>query len=124
MNFAQRVFLAAGVFGCAILPPMFFLEDFYGRQMPPPITHPEFYYGFVGITLAFQILYLLIAWDPLRYRPIMLIGALGKASFFATIAVLVARGRAPLQPALLVVPDLVFAVLFVVAFLRVAKRAR
>ena len=81
MTFAQRLFLAAGIFGLVMLPPMYFLEDFYGRQVPPPIEHPELYYGFVGITLAWQLMYLLIAWDPRRYRPVMLVGAFGKGSF-------------------------------------------
>jgi hypothetical protein len=117
MRFSQRLFLIAGIFGVAILPPMYFFEDFFGRQVPPPITHPEFYYGFIGVTFAFQIVYLFIAWDPLRYRPMMLVGAFGKGSFVVALAVLVAQGRVPFGPALMVAPDLIFAVLFVHAYL-------
>ena len=89
-------FLIAGVFGLVMLPPMYFLEDYLGRQVPPPITHLEIYYGFVGVTLAWQIGYLVIATDPARYRPFMLLGALGKGSFAISTAILVALGRAPL----------------------------
>ena len=121
MKFTQRVFLIAGVFGLAILPAMYFLEGFYGRQVPPPITHPEFFYGFVGVTLAFQIVYLFIGWDPPRYRPLMLVGALGKGSFVVAVAVLIAVGRVPVGPALLVAPDLIFAVLFVYAYVVTGK---
>jgi hypothetical protein len=117
MKFSQRLFLIAGIFGVAILPPMYFLENFYGRQVPPAITHPEFYYGFVGVTLAFQLLYLFVAADPQRYRPMMLVGALGKGSFVVAVALLLALGRAPIGPALAVAPDLVFATLFVYAYM-------
>ncbi|HVU86560.1 MAG TPA: hypothetical protein VHD36_04525 [Pirellulales bacterium] len=116
MKFAQRVFLIAAAFGLLILPPMYFLEDFLGRQVPPPITHPEIYYGFVSVTLAWQIGYLLIGIDPLRYRPFMLLGAFAKGSFVLSTALLVALERAPLGPSLVVLPDAIFAVLFVTAY--------
>jgi len=53
----------------------------------------------------------------LRYRPMMLVGAFGKGSFVVALAVLVAQGRVPFGPALMVAPDLIFAVLFVHAYL-------
>src|SRR5579863_6143144 len=123
MAFARRTFLIAAVFGLSILTLMFFLEGFYGRQMPPEINHPELYYGFVGVTLAWQIAYLMIGLDPLRYRPFMLLGALAKGSFVGAVAVLVAQGRTPAGPALLVAPDFIFAALFVYAFI-VTDKAR
>ena len=45
-----------------------------GLDNPPPVTHPEFYYGFVGVALAFQLVFLTIASDPLKYRPLILAG--------------------------------------------------
>ncbi len=51
---------------------MYFLLDKLGRQNHPPVTHPEFYYGFVGLALVWQIAFFIIASDPARYRPIML----------------------------------------------------
>ena len=99
-----------------MLSPMYFLEGFLGQQFPPEINHPEIYYGFVGVTLAWQIGYLLIGLDPIRYRPFMLLGAFGKGSFVVSMALLVVQGRTPLSLALLVMPDALFVVLFLVAF--------
>lgn len=112
MRHAGTVFLAAAAFGLAILPPLYFLEDFLVRQVPPPITHPEFYYGMLGPTLAWQIVYLMIGLDPARYRPLMPVAALAKGLFVASMVILVLLNRVPLLPALLVAPDLVFTLLF------------
>jgi len=78
MNFARRVFFWSGVYGLIVLLPQYFLEAKTGRDFPPAITHPEFFYGFIGVGLAWQVLFLIIAQDPVRYRPVMLCGALEK----------------------------------------------
>src|SRR5262249_1624463 len=72
MKFARYVFLIAGVYGLLIIAPQYFLEERVGTDYPPAVTHPEYFYGFVGVTLAWQVLYLVIASDPVRYRPVML----------------------------------------------------
>ena len=43
-----------------------------GQKDPPLITHPGFYYGFVGCALAWQVAFCFIATNPVRYRPLML----------------------------------------------------
>jgi hypothetical protein len=45
MRLARWVFLLAGVSGVLIVAPMYFLEAQIGRDQPPPVNHPEFYYG-------------------------------------------------------------------------------
>lgn len=35
------------------------------------LTHPEFYYGFVGVAVLWQVVFVLLARDPFRYRPLM-----------------------------------------------------
>jgi hypothetical protein len=87
-------------------------------QMGGPITHPENYYGFVGVTFAWQLVYLVIGRNPAPYRPIMLLGALGKVIFAVAVWVLAWQGRTPISVALLSSPDLVLAALFVVAWFR------
>jgi hypothetical protein len=52
MKFAKIIFLIAGIWGVLILTPLYFMFNTIGRQDPPPITHPAFYYGFVGAGLA------------------------------------------------------------------------
>jgi len=94
MTFARRVFLAAGIYGLIVITPQFFLESKTSRDFPPPITHPEFYYGFVATALAWQVVFLMIGSDPARYRPLMLVAALiEKFVFGAAVPVLYAQGR-------------------------------
>ena len=48
MKFAKIVFWIAGIWGVLTLTPLYFMFDLIGRKDPPPITHPAFFYGFVG----------------------------------------------------------------------------
>src|SRR5918992_4594686 len=97
MRFAKIVFTVAGVYGLLVLVPQYFLEEKYGRDFPPPVTHPEHYYGFVGLAVVWQLAFLLIARAPVRYRPLMIVAVLEKLSFGVAAFVLYALGRvAPL----------------------------
>ena len=93
MRLARGVFLAAGLVGLVLIVPGYFLEEQTGREQPPPINHPEYYYGFLGVTLAWQVLFLIISTDPVRYRPAMLAALVEKASFVLAITFLYSRGR-------------------------------
>jgi hypothetical protein len=118
MTFARRVFLAAGLYGLLVTAPQLFLEGRTSQEFPPGITHAEFYYGFVGAVLAWQVAFLLIASDPARYRPLMLASLIEKLVFTGAVPVLVAQGRAsPLLLAFAAV-DLILAVLFFEAWRR------
>jgi hypothetical protein len=112
MTFAKRVFLIAGIYGVIVLVPQYFMETKIGRDFPPPITHPEHFYGFVGVALAWQILFFLIARDPVRLRPAMIPAILEKLAFGLAAIALYAQGRlaAPVLGAGII--DLVFAALF------------
>lgn len=117
MKFARIVFLVAGLYGAVLLFSMFFTEETWGREYPPPITHPEFYYGFVTTVFAWQLVYLLISRDPARYRPMMLLAVFAKTSFAVASFVLLALGRVPTGLVLGSGVDLVLAALFVYAFI-------
>jgi len=52
MRFAKVVFTIAGIYGVLVITPLFFVYDLIGKNDPPPITHPGFYYGFTCVTLA------------------------------------------------------------------------
>ena len=52
MKFAKIVFFIAGAAGLLLIVPQFFLEEQNGRDFPPPITNPENYYGFPGMSLV------------------------------------------------------------------------
>jgi hypothetical protein len=114
--FAKRVFLVAGIYGLLILPPHYFLEEKIGRDTPPAITHPEFFYGFIGITLAWQLVFLVIARNPLRYRPLMLVSVLEKLAYGIPAIALFAQQRIKAMTLAFGCVDLVLGALFVLAF--------
>lgn len=118
MNFARRVFGIAGVYGVLVLAPQYFMEEKVGRDFPPPITHPEHFYGFIGIALAWQALFLVIARDPVRFRLAMLPAVLEKLAFGGAAVALYAQGRLALPVLGVGLVDLVLAALFFVAFRR------
>lgn len=117
-NFARRVFLAAGIFGLIVVTPLYFLEEEVAKQTPPAITHPEFFYGFAGVTLVWQLVYLLVASDPARYRPLMLLGALAKGSYGSATGILYAQHRLAASTFAFSVVDWIFAGLFVLCYAR------
>ena len=88
MKTPRLIFTIAGIYGLLILTPFLFLERRIAEATPGGITHPEYYYGFLGAALVMQLVYLTIGRDPVRYRPLMPIAALAKAVFFATILIL------------------------------------
>ena len=117
-RFARRVFTGAGIYGIACIVPMYGLERYLGEQYPPPITHPEFFYGFAGVTLAWQLAFLVVGRDPVRHRLLMLPAIVEKLGWGVAVSVLVTRGRtspAMLPPAFI---DLALAVLFALSFVR------
>ena len=96
----------------------FFLEHKTGEDYPPPITHPEYYYGFLGVTLAWQFMFLVIASDPVRYRRAMLPALVEKASFAVAAPLLYAAGRVHGVVVGFAATDAVWLVLFTIAYLR------
>jgi hypothetical protein len=119
MKFARWVFLLASIYGVAILVPGYFLETLYAQMSPPPLNHAEFYYGFYGTALAWQIVYFLISRDPVRYRPLMLVAVFAKFSFFGACVALVLIGRlAPGSAFYGSMVDGVLMVLFLIAYAR------
>ena len=115
-TFARRVFFVAGIYGLAVLMPQYFLEAKLARDFPPTLTHPEHFYGFIGVALAWQFVFLMIARDVQRYRLLMLPAILEKLSFGIAALVLCAQGRVAPLVACAAGIDLVFAALFVLAF--------
>jgi hypothetical protein len=122
--FASRVFRVAAIYGLIVLVPQYFMEGKIGRDAPPPITHPEYFYGFVGVALAWQLAFLLIARDPARFRPLMPVAVVEKATFGVATIALYLTGRLGLQMLGAGLVDLLLGTLFVVSYLRTADAAR
>jgi hypothetical protein len=122
MKFAKVVFWVAGIWGVLVITPLYFMFDLIGRKDPPAITHPGFYYGFVGLGLAWQIAFLVIAQDPVRMRPMMIPSVVEKFSYGIAVAVLVMQERMHHSDLVFAGTDLVLGVLFVVAWVGTGRK--
>src|SRR5215472_4850591 len=93
MRFARIVFGIAGVYGLAVVLPMYFERARFEVAAPPVVTHLELYYGFVGVTLAWQVAFIIIAVQPARYRTIMIPSILEKFTYALAVLVLGFQNR-------------------------------
>jgi hypothetical protein len=118
MRFAKIVFLVAGIYGLLTLAPGYFMENIIGRDTPPAITHPEYFYGFVGVGLAWQVLFLVLSRDPVRYRPMILPCILEKVTWGIALIVLLSERRLPLSAFGIGSVDWIFAFLFLAAYFK------
>ena len=110
MRPAKWIFLTAGVLGLLSTVPLLFTENAMG------VKQPEFYYGFVCLDICWQILYVFLSSDPVRYRPMMIPAFLAKGSGTVALTWLYLLGRVTSQWIAIGIVDGVFAVLFLVAF--------
>jgi hypothetical protein len=122
MRFATWSYRIAAIYGLLVTLPLFFTEQQYGRDHPPAVTHPEFYYGFAGLVIAWQLAFLVIGSDVVRYRPLMPVTFVEKFAFVVTAPVLVAMGRTPALMLLAAGMDCFWGVLFVAAYLKTPRR--
>ncbi len=121
MKFAKYTFLVAGIYGLLVLVPQYFFENKIGTDTPPAITHPEFFYGFVGVAIAFQLVFLVIARDPLKYRLMILPSIFEKFSFAIPAAILFATGRLQAQMFAAGMLDAVLGILFITSWFKLGR---
>jgi hypothetical protein len=114
--FPRRVFFWAGVYGLLVLAPQYLLELGIGPPLPGPIERPEHFYGFIGVALAWQLVFLLIARDVQRYRLLMLPAIVEKLAFGVPVLLLFAAGRVGADVLVFGCIDLALGVLFLLAF--------
>ena len=118
MRLARIVFIGAGIWGIAVLTPLYWLVDVSGRRYAAPNDYPAFFYGFIGVAIAWQIAFLIIGSNPVRFRTMMIPAMIEKFGYVSTLAFLYGQSRisaVDVQPA---IPDGLIGILFVVAFLR------
>jgi hypothetical protein len=120
---ASRLFRIAAIYGLIVLLPLYFAEPLIARYAPPALTHPEFYYGFIGAAATMQLVALTIATDPARFLPLMPIAAIGKFGFAGAVAVLFVTGRLEARDLPLPVIDLLLGVAFLIAWHRLRRVA-
>ena len=123
-RFARRVYTIAGIYGLIVMFPQYLLEGRIGRDNPPPITHPEYFHGFIGIVLVWQIAFLVIARDPERYRALMPVTVLEKLAFAVPVILLYRDGRVAASLLPFAAIDLVLGALFFIAWRRTGTAPR
>lgn len=118
--FARRVFKIAGIYGLIALLPLYLLET--GRLSGPRVqlTRPSDFYGFVGVALIWQLVFLVIAKDPRRYRALIPLAVLEKLVFGIPVLLLYAAGRVGNDVLTFGTIDLVLAVFFFLSYRTVA----
>jgi hypothetical protein len=116
------VFWVAGIWGLLVITPLYFMFNLIGTKDPPPITHPGFYYGFVGLALAWQIAFLVIAQDPIRYRPMMIPSIVEKFTYAIAVVMLVRQGRMHSSDLVFAGTDGLLGLLFIAAYAKAAER--
>lgn len=117
-RFARRVFLGAGIYGLLVLLPQYLVETGVGPALPSPMQRPELFYGFVGVAVAWQAAFLVIAGDVQRYRLLMLPAILEKFFFGFPVLLLFAAHRVGSDVLFFGSIDLVLGAPFAVAFRR------
>lgn len=123
MKFAKIVFRLAGVWGVLVLCPLYFMSGAIGHKDPPPISHLGYYFGFLNVTLAWQLAFFILARDPVRFRP-MIIASIAEKSFYcASVIVLLSFGLVTKAEGVTALPDIVFAVLFAIAYGKTRPRS-
>ena len=122
-RFARWVYRIAGSYGLLAVIGGYLSEPGVNRDYAPAITHREYFYGFWGVTLAWQLAFLVISTDPRRYRALMPVTLVEKLGFFVPAMILWSRGELP--PPMLAGAwiDFVLAMLFTVAFFRTVPTA-
>jgi hypothetical protein len=116
--FASRSFALAGIYGTALLLPRLSVwgERRSDKDWAPIGSSPVYYFGFVSGALTWQLGFLVMARDPVRYRALMPVAVLEKLVFAGSCAMLAWQGR--LQPTMKIaaVIDASLGALFVAAY--------
>ncbi|HEY0008309.1 MAG TPA: hypothetical protein VGB55_06275, partial [Tepidisphaeraceae bacterium] len=80
------------------------------------ITHSEYFYGFVGLALVWQFVFILIGREPARYRPLMIVAMFEKIAFGLPAVLLYLNDQLSLEMLGAGLIDLLLMVLFFLAW--------
>ena len=123
-RFATHVFRTAGIYGLIALLPQYLIEAGIGPPLPAPLTRPEHFYGFIGVAVAWQLVFLVIARDVRRYRLLMLPAIVEKLSFGIPVWLLFFKQRVGVDVVVFGSIDLLLGVLFVLAYRATREQGR
>ncbi len=111
----RRIFTLAGIYGLIVLLPLYFGESTLAA-MGQALNRPEYYYGFIGAASTFQLVYLMIGRDPVRFRPLMPLTLIAKLSFTVPVVILFLSGRADLVVMIMAAIDALIGIAFIWAW--------
>ncbi|WP_152287614.1 hypothetical protein [Flavicella marina] len=95
-------------------------QNLFDRELSDPLFQ-EIYKGAWGTTLLFFMGYLLVAYNPVKYHGIALIGGVGKFAFALAELQLYKHGLANSLILIIVVGDFIFTVFFVYYFVKLYR---
>lgn len=121
--FAKRVFQVAGIWGLFILGLLYAAYLAGVEQMTVATSHPHFVHGFFLLGIAWQVAFLIIATDPIRYRMLMLAAMLEKFPFTLAVLALYSNGDIPASVMGAGVIDGILGILFAVSYVITADSA-
>ena len=73
---------------------------------------------FTTVAMAWQIAFLVIGFNPVRFRPLIIPAVIEKIGYVLVLAVLHSQGRIPWADAQAGVPDFILGLLFIVAYVK------
>jgi len=120
MRFARWTYGLAAAWGLLVLTPLLFLRRQIEAQTTV-FTHVEYFYGFLAVALVFQLVFLMVARDPVRFRPLMPLTALEKWSWGLVAWIAFAKGLTQTQVVFFATVDMALGLLFLVAWTRTPK---
>jgi hypothetical protein len=120
---ARNIFRISGAYGILILAPQLFRESAFSAS-GAALDHPEFFYGFFLVSLAFQMIIIIISTDPLTYRPMMLAGFIEKGGHFSSCIFLFFRHRLATDMLIASSPDGLMLCLFIYCYIITSKQNR
>lgn len=118
-RFARVVYTLAGVYGLLVMLPQYWMEQRIAQDAPPAITHVEYFYGFIGVCVAWQLVFLLIGRAPDRYQSLMPIAVIEKLAFAVPVVILYSQRRITGSVLAFGMIDFVLGGLFAVAYLMI-----
>jgi hypothetical protein len=121
VRFARNFCYWAGWYGILTHTPLLFMEAKFGSKQPPPVNHPELYYGYIAVALSWQVAFLMLSRDPLAHRAFLVPAGLEKLAFATAGLWLYFDGKVSSLVGAFAGVDLLFASGFFFSFFKLAS---